>query len=333
MTQRLQAFVQIQLTIACAQLPDAFVQTSHEESQAWQELRKVHVSDLHLASHQDLKSVFDTPFHYTLSLSCFTAPRCSIARAFATKRTHHLANDRERDLPGEIRNMIYKMALTDPSGAIHIVHDWDGPRRDIARHRLFLGIGKRPFSPNQNLLATSKTVRGEALGFLYHQPFIFEDPRALKEFMLLMTPTTVAQLRDIALGFYDSMLSTDCFRLLRGAVGLRKLKLLGSFRTYPVPTTYRMLYKRDTISALTLATRFYDMFYCFIQTFTAQHGVDALMDVVELPHMDLHDDEYSTAVPMGTTPDHVACMDEREKRILAEVKEHITRWVNKFPEL
>lgn len=73
MIQQLQVLVKIQLTMACAQLPGAFDQASRQENQAegqtvWQELCKVHVSDIHLTFHHDFKSVFYTPCHYPVSL-------------------------------------------------------------------------------------------------------------------------------------------------------------------------------------------------------------------------------------------------------------------------
>lgn len=219
------------------------------------------------------------------------------------------------------------MALTDPSGTMHIEAQWVGRRPAIALPRRSQGIGKWPFSPN--LLAASKTVRGEAFGFLYHQPFVFRNPTALLEFMLPMTPATVAQLRDIALENYDSKIRTALggLVLLRGAVGLRKLRLLGRLRS----DTYEICYKTDALAAQTLATRFYDLFHPFIRTFIAQHGVDALMGVVEFAHLDLHCLVDRTAVP--TAPDSVAWKDERKKWILAKMKEHIASWVKKSPKL
>lgn len=160
------------------------------------------------------------------------------------------------------------------------IGEWDDPCVETTNlpHKW-----KYQISPN--LLSTSKTVRSEALGFLYHQPFIFPGPDSFISFLGSMTPATIAQLRDITiLNVCDSIKSRkESYRrlgLLQGVTDIQNLRLV-------------LAVGWDTINGERIYFGDIDYFplcfimvaLTFIRAFTARHGMDAMSATVKLPTM------------------------------------------------
>lgn len=227
--------------------------------------------------------------------------------------------------------MIYEMALTDPSGAVCIDVDpssSDESRPGTAIIRLSsTGDGSRPSSLSPNLLATSKRVRGEALGILFGQPFVFKQPMALLLFLLSLGPGTSAELRDVALQDYDGdkRRYLACSVMRCAAVGLRRFSLCLFHRG-----DYH--YTTDTALARDTADEFKDLFSPFIKAFSARHGTDALMEVVKFFDCGNQAHQGQVLGPVNnnqaTTLDECRfvarqCTGDRVKSIVAEIEEII----------
>ncbi|KAK4542477.1 hypothetical protein LTR36_006729 [Oleoguttula mirabilis] len=110
-------------------------------------------------------------------------------------------------LPPELRDQIYELALIDPNG-ISLVSKTKSYRRTVTRaaipendSRWYYGRRRRqPYSQSSQstqtetahnpltpaLLAVSKQIRSETLGYLYQQPIALEDTHALHSFLALI---------------------------------------------------------------------------------------------------------------------------------------------------
>ncbi|KAH7384341.1 hypothetical protein DE146DRAFT_223234 [Phaeosphaeria sp. MPI-PUGE-AT-0046c] len=120
------------------------------------------------------------------------------------------------DLPGEIKNMIYSYALTDPYG-INLVGTFKHRRRTVERvsaelhdnishgnnwstARLNGGLREQyeaPATLAPALLLVNKQIYQEARDILYNNEFIFGDSFTLYNFMLNLSPTGAKQLKHL----------------------------------------------------------------------------------------------------------------------------------------
>lgn len=152
------------------------------------------------------------------------------------------------DLPPELRDMIYKMALEDANG-VSLIARTDGSRRTARRGSVYpeedfsrqyfksrrlkwdtakeLAPASTRFLPV--LLAVSRQINAEAINILYGQNFIFGDPAALHHFLAIIGPRNQQRLTSIQLAYYGSGTASSnamCFSaltLLSGATKLKKL--------------------------------------------------------------------------------------------------------------
>ena len=165
-----------------------------------------------------------------------------------------------RKLPAELRNKIYKLALSD-EGGVFIISKTRGYRRVAQRcvekecEPQFSGRrywrhnrnsnnedneteGRRSFVPN--LLAVSKEVRAEAASFLYSQPICVADNYTLLSFLNQIGPEYSSLLRDITIrewcaGRAHRSINFPAMTLLAYASDLRRLNIacaVGYFYSY-----------------------------------------------------------------------------------------------------
>lgn len=102
------------------------------------------------------------------------------------------------ELPPELRDLIYEFALSDSKDTAMVAHV-QNKRRTVARRgekvstepsKTGKGRGKKRETKHRApcvlvpaLLAVSKQLHKEAVGFLYQRPLIFKDPHALHSFL------------------------------------------------------------------------------------------------------------------------------------------------------
>lgn len=166
------------------------------------------------------------------------------------------------DLSGEIRNMIYELALTDSEG-IHLRGGKSECRRIVEREdpgaldNENLDTNGNPIDSRRQgavqfwcyrrpeksrayeklgagLLATNKQIYNEALGYLYNRnEFFFQDPFALHTFIVNIGHRLAPLLKDITIvnwitsGAFKPY-SHCCFTALLLAPNLESLKILGN---------------------------------------------------------------------------------------------------------
>lgn len=198
------------------------------------------------------------------------------------------------ELPPELRDMIYEMALTDADG-ISIVSTTKTYRRTVcraasddmemcryrqrgSRHRVAEN-GKAPKQLVPNLLAVSEQIHNETVNMLYGQGFAFTDTDALHRFLIVIGQRNQQRLRSIDVQSFCSGRMTRAinhcaFMALAGATKLKTLILNNEdFRHYSSPKG--------------LARGLYSSTHFFLEAYGAAHGrIDAAIDIIEL-------DEYA----------------------------------------
>lgn len=155
------------------------------------------------------------------------------------------------DLPPELRDMIYEMALTDVNGVSLVPHT-KGYRRTVCRGQVYGDdafrhpsmpwrkrhypiSGSQEISPIETrfvpaLLAVNKQIQAESINFLYSQHFIFQDTTALHGFLATIGPRNLQRLQSLeVMGWGHSGVSkahNNCaLTLLAGATNLKSLAL------------------------------------------------------------------------------------------------------------
>ncbi|KAI7085707.1 hypothetical protein KC356_g5646 [Hortaea werneckii] len=151
----------------------------------------------------------DDPNAYQDDMSATFGSKKKPSKLHATKK---LKQTRKKDLkimkpfpfmelPPEIRDLVYEFALTDSTDVAIVAHI-QNKRRTVARRAIHgdtLRLAPRktgkckgskqktndgePAGLAPALLAVSKHLHTEAVGFLYQRPLIFEDPHALHPFL------------------------------------------------------------------------------------------------------------------------------------------------------
>ncbi|KAL1869632.1 hypothetical protein Daus18300_005487 [Diaporthe australafricana] len=216
------------------------------------------------------------------------------------------------DLPPELRLKVYEEALVDPHG-VHITtfsNKWESTaahvhptRSSTSRYGLSFGCYVRGqwsqvFSGNfplkkyklsPNILAASKTIHGEAVDILWTQPFIFDCTDSLHEFLLMLRPETIAQLRDITLGARGWDTNARAFQAF---VLLRNVPLLQNFRlTSRIRMDSRSFNSTssEVEAGKRIAARLYKGSRPFLQELIKHQGFDSILKVFKFPR-----DEFNT---------------------------------------
>jgi hypothetical protein len=153
-------------------------------------------------------------------------------------------------LPSELRNMIYKHCLEDPSG-INLVAAFRHKRRTVERvsEEAQASIGGRnhyytasrindevrakyeePVTLVPALLAVSKQIYQEGRNILYSNEFIFADTFALYSFLINLGPAGAKYLKHLRLmdwgfGRATKAYNHSCFAVLVWATNLETLRL------------------------------------------------------------------------------------------------------------
>ena len=213
------------------------------------------------------------------------------------------------DLPAELRDVIYEMALTD-QGNIFIV----------GGTRVFRRIARRCQSPKEypnsrdghfrrfnhdpcagmrqhdrvalspNLLAVSHQIHNEATGYLYNQPIVVLNTRTLYDFLAPMSDDILKRLRDVAItswgvgkGAHKSA-NYYAMHALRGAINLRSLHLAGP--------------PEDVFESEALARRIYRECFHFLQAFGRANGsISAAVEVIHLHDANFDSRQFPMEAP------------------------------------
>ena len=203
------------------------------------------------------------------------------------------------ELPPELRDMIYEIALTDVNG-ISIVSKTKAYRRTVCRAPIFdsecrryrqrtytRGInglvsedGHEELAPQErslvpNILAVSKQIHKEAISVLYGQNFIIEDTDALHRFLGIIGLRNQQRLSSLNVhsfceGRNKKIINHCAFMSLAGATNLKTLRLSNDrFRYYD--------------DAKGLARGMFCNAHFFFEAYGAAHGRrDAALDILEL---------------------------------------------------
>ena len=198
------------------------------------------------------------------------------------------------ELPPELRDMIYEMALTDADG-MQIVSTTKTYRRTVcraasdnmeqcryrqrgSRHRV-PEDGTAPKQLVPNLLAVSKQIHNETINILYGHDFVFTDTDALHRFLTVIGAQNQKRLRSIDVqgfctGRRTAAINHCAFMALAGATNLKSLILSNDdFRHYSGPKG--------------LARGLYSNTHFFLEAYGAANGrMDAAIDIIEV-------DEYA----------------------------------------
>jgi hypothetical protein len=223
------------------------------------------------------------------------------------------------ELPPELRDMIYEMALTEGDG-IGIATKAKAYRRTVCRALLndddysyrwseryrqrATGRGKpKPIqNPNEerqlhslvpNLLAVSKQIHHEAVDILYGQELRFHDSDALHRFLAIIGPGNQKRLQSVDIvnfctGRNKRTLNHCAFMSLAGATNLKTLYINhAEFRSYQS-------------SAKGFARMLYGNAHFFLEAYGVANGRrDAAVDVIQIDE-DVFDRFYTGMYRNGT---------------------------------
>ncbi|KAF2770618.1 hypothetical protein EJ03DRAFT_326243 [Teratosphaeria nubilosa] len=202
-------------------------------------------------------------------------------------------------LPAELRDQIYELALTDPSG-VALASKTKNYRRTVTRAPSSSANGYRyrggwrarygrydsqQSQPSQNqvakpnqlvpsLLAVSKAVHAEAVGWLYQQPIIVSDTYALHSFLACIGSHR-SQVTDIVVrrwgdgrGAHKAM-NYCAFAMLSTCINLKSLFLDCEIEYVRRPNQLaRQIFRESCV---------------WLEAYGTQHGrKDAAVDILEL---------------------------------------------------
>lgn len=199
------------------------------------------------------------------------------------------------ELPPELRDMIYEMALTDVNG-ISIAAKTKAYRRGICRSPIYdqyhgsgHEIAPKERSLVPNILAVSKQIQNEASNILYGQRLVFDDTDALHRFLAVIGLRNQQRLLYIDLtefctGRNTRALNHCAFMSLAGAMNLKTLRLNSSHWYYS--------------SAKGFARGLYCDSHFFLEAYGAANGrKDAAIDILQLD--DGRFDSFSSSYRTG----------------------------------
>ena len=219
------------------------------------------------------------------------------------------ADPSHRDLPSEIRNLIYEKTLTRPDRRFFIGTEHS---TKLCRSRAVLGNKLSPFTrlsddPDQHaastrnlaLLRTSKAVHDEAGAILYGQKLIFTDLAALQSFLAGLRKPQIGLLRHVAITEDDFNLfgpqrpfMPSVFALLAGADSLETLRVpdICRMRAAAFSCTNGLHHADHTISIAdwdavvgrNLADEVYCRLFTYLREAVVIRGIDEVMEVLDV---------------------------------------------------
>jgi len=199
------------------------------------------------------------------------------------------------DLPPELRDMIYEMALTDVNG-VGIVAKTRGYRRTAGRGAVYASSSYRRSGRAWGrlrlkhdsksvvlietkfvtaLLAVSKQINIEGINYLYGQDFVFEKTVALEQFLAIIGPQNQQRLRSVELVSWTKTgvakpANYSALTLLAGATNLQSLVFNCTLNDWPV-------------HAEAIASQIYRDGHHFMEAYGRANGSkDAVVDIIEL---------------------------------------------------
>lgn len=199
------------------------------------------------------------------------------------------------DLPPELRDEIYELALTDDNG-VSIVGHQDSYRHVAHRGRVYasdaylqtyrrrntryLKDGQKEVAPKERkfvpaLLATNKQINAEAINFLYRQNFVFQNPTALHSFLAMIGLRNQQRLENIAIMSWGKSgvakgNNHSSLTLLAGATNLKSLGIMCDVSYYSNKPQW-------------IARRLFRDGHWFFEAYGAANGrKDAAVDIIQL---------------------------------------------------
>lgn len=229
--------------------------------------------------------------------SCKLHPACLV-------RYRHLKLIARRNLPREIRNIIYHKVLTRPGGTFYIKSVYSN---ELCRSRAILRTeNHRPSlseyynhitacTRNLAILRTSKAVHAEAGAILYGQKIIFNDHVAMQSFLAGLRPSQISLLRHVELApdgdlYWRNELMPSVFALLAGADNLETLDPDKTRIGFVRLRRNKAMLLDDTLTiggwdaavARTMAGDVYCHLYTYLRRAVAVRGIDKVMEVLEV---------------------------------------------------
>jgi hypothetical protein len=214
------------------------------------------------------------------------------------------------DLPPELRDMIYEMALTDVNG-VGIVAKTRGYRRTAGRGPVYAsssyrrsgwGWGRRQLKHDSTsvvdaetkfvpaLLAVNKQINLEGINYLYGQDFVFEKTVALEQFLAIIGPQNQQRLLSVELVSWtktgvSKSSNYSALTLLAGATNLQSLVFDCALNGWGTP-------------AETLALQIYRDGHHFMEAYGRANGSkDAVVDIIELDDENFDPSKFYAKAP------------------------------------
>lgn len=237
-------------------------------------------------------------------MSTSLLPSCELHPPCLVRYQRLLKLITRRNLPREIRNIIYHKVLTKPGGTFYIKSVYSDK---LCRSRAILRTeNHRPTlseyynhitacTRNLAILRTSKAVHAEAGAILYGQKIIFADHVAMQSFLAGLRPSQISLLRHVEIAFDGDLylrqeLMPSVFALLAGADNLETLDPDMTRIGYVRLRRNKDLLLDDTLSiagwdavvARTMAGRVYCHLYTYLRQAVAVRGIDKVMEVLEV---------------------------------------------------
>lgn len=198
------------------------------------------------------------------------------------------------DLPPELRDMIYEMALTDVSG-VALVPDTRNYRRTVSRGKVYghdayrrspwyrsrrLKDGVKEIAPIESrfvpaLLAVNKQIHAESINSLYSQHFVFQDTVTMHNFLATIGSRNHQRLQHLEImGWGHSGVSKannhSALTLLAGATNLKSLAFCCDVKYYSDKPRW-------------IARRLYRDGHHFLEAYGSSNGrKDAAVDTIHL---------------------------------------------------
>ncbi|ROV96577.1 hypothetical protein VMCG_07782 [Cytospora schulzeri] len=209
------------------------------------------------------------------------------------------------DLPGELRNKIYKHLLCQPGDSpVFIGEVWS---TELCRKRVVFGetndMRLRAYKAylsdtfnNFAILRTCKEVSAEAKSIMYGQKFSFYQVEALQSFLLRLSPATMALLRHVDITGYINAVSWKflpaIFSLLRPATNLDYLNVadIQDFKhntakrilEHPPNAATMTVEEWDALLAQQVAREVYSHMYPYLQAAIQEKGAANVMKTLHV---------------------------------------------------
>lgn len=214
-----------------------------------------------------------------------------------------------RNLPSEIRNIIYEKTLTGPEGKFFIGTEHS---RELCRSRAVLDNNMHPFERLSNeanprvastrniaLLRTSKAIHAEAGAIIYGQKLVFSDLVALQSFLAGLHTSQISLLRHVVLDTDHWHYRTNrrpfmpgVFALLAGADSLESLdpdirhldpvSVRLNNAMMPDETTNVTVADWDATVACVMAAEVYCPLFTYLRRAVVVRGIGKVVEVLDV---------------------------------------------------